>query len=254
MDLQSLVFLFFTALLGGITSIVIKGNKQFIQAVVMIGGAYLLGFTITHLFPEIFLGHENHGDHVHEVALSKTKIFVLGICILGGILIQKGLEYLTTGIEHGHAHLHGLSKIKGVQILLGLVLHSLLEGSILINDHTMHHGSHSGLLIGIILHKTPAAFILGSMLGQVFTKRITASLLLLFALASPFGYILGHVVNSSLELPHEYFDYFFAVVAGNFIHIAYNVLTEADPDHKFSWMKWLMILIGFALASMVEFV
>ncbi len=249
MEIGSIVFLFISAFVGGIGAFYFNENKKVIHAIVIIGGAYLLGFTITHLFPEIFLGH-----HEHEVHLDKLTIFGLGSCILAGILIQKGLEYLTTGIEHGHAHFHGLSKMKGMQILIGLVLHSLMEGGILINDHAMHDHGNSGLLIGIILHKTPAAFILATLLLQVFNKKTTVLFIGLFAIASPLGYAIGHIINESIHVPHDYFNYFFAVVAGNFIHIAYNVLTEADPDHKFSWLKWLWILLGFAMASLVEFV
>ena len=251
MELISIGILFTSALIGGISSLFLQNNKKVVHIVVIIGGAYLLGFVITHLFPEIFLGH--HNDHQHE--LDKLTIFILGSCILGGILIQKGLEYLTTGIEHGHAHLHGLSKMKGMQILLGLVLHSLLEGGILIHDHAMHgENSTNGLLVGIILHKTPAAFILGSLLKQVYSNRMTLVFLLLFAISSPVGFFLGQAISDSIHIPHDYFNFFFAMVAGNFIHIAYNVLTEADPHHEFSWLKWFYILIGFGLAAIVEFV
>ncbi|KAL8768009.1 MAG: hypothetical protein Q9209_005680 [Squamulea sp. 1 TL-2023] len=71
-----------------------------------VGG--LLGDTLFHLLPEIFLG-EAEPDHARFVLVSPNKNLLLGVAIMAGFLtfvaMDKGLR-IATGGEGGHDHSH----------------------------------------------------------------------------------------------------------------------------------------------------
>ncbi|KAI4164318.1 MAG: hypothetical protein LQ342_001964 [Letrouitia transgressa] len=71
-----------------------------------VGG--ILGDTLFHLLPEIFLG-EAESDHVRFVLVSPNKNLLLGLAIMVGFLtfvaMDKGLRIATGGDNsHGHSH------------------------------------------------------------------------------------------------------------------------------------------------------
>lgn len=72
-----------------------------------VGG--LLGDTLFHLLPEIFLG-EAEPNHARFVLVSPNKNLLLGVAIMVGFLtfvaMDKGLR-IATGGEGGHDHSHG---------------------------------------------------------------------------------------------------------------------------------------------------
>ncbi|KAJ9241021.1 hypothetical protein DTO169E5_3716 [Paecilomyces variotii] len=75
-----------------------------------VGG--LLGDTLFHLLPEIFLG-EDSPDHVRFVMVEPNKNLLLGLAIMVGFLtfvaMDKSLRIATGGDgghDHGHAHAH----------------------------------------------------------------------------------------------------------------------------------------------------
>ena len=63
--------------------------------------------------------------------------FNLGLYILVGFFIQKILENFSSGVEHGHIHVH--TKVPVSYLLIALVLHSFLEGSILTDSLHSNH-------------------------------------------------------------------------------------------------------------------
>ncbi|KAH6882468.1 zinc transporter YKE4 [Alternaria rosae] len=77
-----------------------------------VGG--LLGDTLFHLLPEIFLGEEEH-DSVKFVMVEPNKNLLLGVAIMVGFItfvaMDKGLR-IATGGEGGHDHSHGHSHDK----------------------------------------------------------------------------------------------------------------------------------------------
>ena len=84
-----------------------------------VGG--LLGDTLFHLLPEIFLG-EDSPQHVRFVLVEPNRNLLLGVAILIGFMtfvaMDKGLRIATGGEgghDHGgHSHAHGKSEKKGV--------------------------------------------------------------------------------------------------------------------------------------------
>src|SRR5438874_6968909 len=64
-------------------------------------GAYLLCLTLLHLLPELY--HAQPG-------LAPRDDLRIGALILAGFFTQIALDYISIGVEHGHAHplhLHG---------------------------------------------------------------------------------------------------------------------------------------------------
>lgn len=77
-----------------------------------VGG--LLGDTLFHLLPEIFLGEDEH-DKVKFVMVEPNKNLLLGVAIMVGfvtfVAMDKGLRIATGGQDphdhsHGHSHSH----------------------------------------------------------------------------------------------------------------------------------------------------
>jgi zinc transporter 7 len=76
-----------------------------------VGG--LLGDTLFHLLPEIFLG-EDSPEHVRFVLVNPNKNLILGLAIMVGFItfvaMDKALRIATGGDgghDHGHSHSHG---------------------------------------------------------------------------------------------------------------------------------------------------
>uniref|UniRef100_A0A8H7TNX8 Uncharacterized protein n=1 Tax=Bionectria ochroleuca TaxID=29856 RepID=A0A8H7TNX8_BIOOC len=80
-----------------------------------VGG--LLGDTLFHLLPEIFLG-EDEPERVRLVLVEPNRNLLLGLGILVGFMVfvamDKGLRIATGGAghDHSHGHDHGHAEIK----------------------------------------------------------------------------------------------------------------------------------------------
>ncbi|KAI1623754.1 major histocompatibility complex, class I [Exophiala viscosa] len=79
-----------------------------------VGG--LLGDTLFHLLPEIFLG-EDHHDRVKFVMLEPNRNLLLGVGILAGLVtfmaMDKALRIATGGDQHSHNHSHTPEQANG---------------------------------------------------------------------------------------------------------------------------------------------
>lgn len=141
----------------------------------------------------------------------------------------------------------------GIQVLLGLCLHSFVEGMPLSSYPHLHgsagmaEGNVNHLLYGIILHKAPAAFALVVLLLQSnFSRLFILSSLIVFSFMSP----LGAFVTEILVVGETATTRIMAIVVGSFLHISTTILFEADDTHHhtISWWKLLAIIIGFGIA------
>ncbi|RZL16038.1 MAG: hypothetical protein EOO62_02435, partial [Hymenobacter sp.] len=116
------------ALVGVVSS---ARTTQWLKPLLAFSGAYLFTLTITHLLPE-------------ALTLLPDAPQRVGYWVLAGFFGQLLLEVLSQGIEHGHVHAPDAAQQGRVPLLLvmALVVHSLLEGSILVR------GAGSGGLVG----------------------------------------------------------------------------------------------------------
>ncbi|XOV91922.1 MAG: ZIP family metal transporter [Bacteroidota bacterium] len=237
-----ILILFISALLGGLATLLIGIKPSAIRLPLIFAGAFLFGVTIIHILPEIF-------------TLSDQPMKI-GVFILVGFFMQQLLEHFTSGIEHGHFHSHkghsALSGITTIPLLVALVIHSLLEGALLTHDSPFHarHESYT-LLLGIILHKMPAAFALMTTLksGKSFTLNQWI-ILLIFALSSPVGLLFSERI---LTLSQEHLLFLFALVCGSFLHISTTIFIESNPEHKLGIKKIIAAVGGAFVAIVAEF-
>lgn len=245
--LINISILLFSALLPGFF---ILGNRSFnetkIKYFLVFAGAYLFSMTVIHLIPDLFLSGEDP--------------FTLGLYILIGFFLQKVLENFSNGVEHGHLHIHHGS-FPVSYLLVALALHSFLEGSILTDSlHSNHapdsvysHGSSPKILLGIVMHKIPAALALTALLvSQLKTKVKAFLLLLIFAVSSPLGLVTSEFFSHSNVLSSGYMIIFFAVVAGSFLQISTTIFIETDPHHKLNWKRFSVSILGASAAVLAQ--
>ncbi|MEM8895125.1 MAG: ZIP family metal transporter, partial [Bacteroidota bacterium] len=172
--LSDSLILFITSLLGGLAVYLLpKLSGKQLKMPLVFAGSYLFAITIIHIMPELFHSHRMEGNKI-------------GLFVLLGFFFQHFLEFITAGVEHGHMHKqtddhhHSTSSI--YMLMIGLSLHSLLEGTLISHPPGSHtHHSANPLLLGIVLHKMPAAFALMSVLSCEFHKKtIPVVLLVIF--------------------------------------------------------------------------
>jgi len=234
----SIVLLVLGAVFGGLIALKTKVGQENIRLPLIFAGSFLFSITIIHILPEVFTLAENP--------------MKIGVYILIGFFLQQFLEKLTSGVEHGHSHSHNSSTFSITYILLGLSIHSILEGSLLTHSSPFHkhHESYS-LLIGILLHKGPAAFALVALFKSTGIRtNKTIFFLILFSLMSPLGLILGeYLLNFSIQSVLL----LFAIVSGGFLHISTTIFVESSPNHSFKFDRQIVSLAGASFAVLAEF-
>jgi zinc transporter ZupT len=249
---SKLLVLFFTPLLSGllIYFLPVNGNRNF-RLVLVFAGAYLFAITVTHILPELYVEHE--------------ELKWVGVFVLLGFFLQQVLEYFTSGVEHGHVpsqdhdhhhhgHEHSHKPISAVVLLAALCVHAFLEGSILAQP--LQYGMNydiNAILLGIVLHRAPAAFALMAVLSfQLGSKRKSLPHLIIFSLAAPVGLLVSTYLFSSEVLSQTGMIYLYALVSGNFLHISTTIVFESSPDHHFNARKLLVAVIGAVVAVAIE--
>lgn len=238
------LLLFSSVLIGGGLAWGFSGKedrirKDYLPMLLSFSGAYLLGIAAMELMPTVFSNPEYH----------------TGIWLLAGFFIQLLLEGLSQGVEHGHVHAHNQQGYRyALSVMIGLGLHALMEGlplgaavETLGGGHHHEHTEGSHLLMGIVLHKIPAAFALALLLRHSgYGKRFTWACLLVFAALSPLGAAIGEVIS----IDPVWTNRVLAVVVGSFLHISTTIIFEADGDtgHGISLKKFGVVVLGMAVA------
>jgi len=136
---------------------------------------------------------------------------------------------------------------------LVLAVHSLLAGLALGMEGTFW-GSLA-IFIAIVAHKGSAAFALGITLhrGGISRRRITRTLLL-FALATPLGIVLGSLFTRLLagDTGRFFEAVFDALAAGTFLYISVlDIIKEAFFDHRWRWAKFILVTVGLVLMAVL---
>ena len=242
----SISILFLSALVSGLLVFVIPDlDKKNYKLALVFAGAYLFSVTIIHIMPELFSQAEDPTS--------------IGLYVLLGFFLQQILEYFTSGAEHGHVHTHSGEHQHGftasIMVLIAMIIHALLEGSLLAHPSVIHeHHDANSLLIGIVLHKAPAAFALMSIIVcQLKNNKLAIIFLLLFAIASPLGMLIGDFYVENSALPDQVFTILFAVVSGNFLHISTTIVFETSENHHFNAKKLVIAVLGALVAVGAEY-
>lgn len=243
------LLLFFTAMIAGLLVFFAPAfRERYFKLVLVFAGSYLFSITILHIIPELFSSGYNSGR--------------MGLYILLGFLLQQLLEFWSSGIEHGHIHKHSSETSKGViTLMVGLFIHAFLEGTLLSHSSVVteeaiasaHAHSDKTILLGIIMHKGPAAFALTAVLSASLSKRWSILLLTVFALASPMGMLSSSFFISNGILSKEGIGLLYGLVTGGFLHISTTIFFESSPHHKFQLNKLMVTFLAAALAMASEY-
>lgn len=242
----AVLILFLTVLgAGWATQLVPTAGTTWLKPLLAFSGAYLFTLTITHLLPEALL-------------LVPGEVHRIGYFVLAGFFGQLVLEVFSQGVEHGHVHQHtGHAGHVPFLLLFSLVIHSFLEGSILVKTPAVGTMSDDfyAILAGVALHHIPAAFALvAALMLRLGSFRKALPLLVLFALAAPAGIVVSNYVVLEQLLTGGLYGALLGFVAGNFLHVSTTILFETSPEHRLNLPKLVATLAGTALALAVELV
>jgi len=244
--------LFFTPLLAGLLVFFFNGIRTAtFKLILVFAGAYLFAITVVHILPELYLTG------------SRTEL--IGVFVLAGFFLQQFLEYYTSGIEHGHLHHHhrhdvssnhGSSTVSALVLLVALCVHAFLEGAMLVEPPAGAELDRdvNAILLGIALHRAPAAFALMIVLSdQLQSKKLAVPYLVAFSLAAPIGlFVSTEFLNAEL-LSERGLVFLYALVSGNFLHISTTIVFESSPEHRFNARKLGVAVAGALLAVAVEY-
>jgi zinc transporter ZupT len=111
----------------------------------------------------------------------------------------------------------------------------------------------NAILLGIALHRAPAAFALMTVLSFGLNSRAKAlPHLIFFSLAAPAGLLLGTYLTEAQILSSTGLIYLYALVCGNFLHISTTIVFESSPEHRFNVRKLGIAIFGALVAVAVE--
>jgi zinc transporter ZupT len=248
-----LLVLFLTPLLSGLLIYLVPKSKGVNYKLLLVfSGSYLFSITVIHILPELY----KKGDALE----------LIGLFVLAGFFLQHLLEYFTSGIEHGHIHTQPhhphtshhhehQRNMSALVLLAALCIHAFLEGGMLaqpVNMGPMY--DVNAVLLGIALHRAPAAFALMTVLAfQLRSKNKALPHLIGFSLAAPAGLVLSTLLARHEILTSTGLMYLYALVSGNFLHISTTIVVESSPEHHFNARKMAVVILGALLAIGAEF-
>ncbi|MFC4163588.1 ZIP family metal transporter [Epilithonimonas zeae] len=219
-----ILLLILSVLIGVFLGKYFGSKQQFAKNLLILSAGFLITICLNEVFPEVYHSEDHN----------------IGIFVILGVLIQMLLESLTKGFEHGHLHHHSDEhSIIPVALIIGLFVHAFIEGIPLSHEKE----TFSPYLLGILFHNIPISFVLGSFLAH--SKNFSTKfwlIVLVFALASPLGMLLGKYFDENLKV------YFLAVVGGIFLHISSVIIFESNKNHKMDWQKIILVICGIVLA------
>lgn len=247
-----LLVLFLTPLLSGLLIFLVpKGKGTNYKMLLAFAGAYLFAITVIHILPELYT--------------QSLGLELIGLFVLIGFFLQQLLEYFTSGVEHGHMHTNDQAhahhhthhnSASAIVLLIALCIHAFLEGGMLAEPLARAPVyDTNAILLGIALHRAPAAFALMTVLAiQLGARRKAVPYLLVFSLAAPVGLWISTLLTQQDILSSTGLMYLYALVSGNFLHISTTIVFESSPGHKFNAQKMAVTIFGALVAVAVEFV
>ena len=249
MTLQ-LAVLFFTPLIAGLLVYLVPSAKgSNFKLLLVFAGSYLFAITVTHILPELYSEH--------------LEMELIGLFVLAGFFLQQFLEYFTSGVEHGHVHAHdephhhhshAHQTVSALVLLSALCVHAFLEGGMLAKPAAPGYDMNA-VLLGIALHRAPAAFALMTVLTtQLRSKSRALPYLIGFSIAAPIGLFISAYFIETEVMTDTSLIYLYALVSGNFLHISTTIVFESSPEHRFHAKKLAVAVVGALMAVAVEYI
>lgn len=245
-----LLVLFLTPLISGLLIYLVPKSKGTnFKLLLVFAGSYLFAITVIHILPELYRQH--------------LGVELIGLFVLAGFFLQQLLEYFTSGIEHGHIHTteqHTYDRthhsISALVLLFALCIHAFLEGGMLAQPVAFGPKyDMNAILLGIALHRAPAAFALMTVLAfQLHSRNRALPHLIGFSFAAPAGLLLSTYLANHEILSATGLTYLYALVCGNFLHISTTIVFESSPGHRFNARKMAVAVVGALVAVAVEYI
>ncbi len=234
----SYALLFLLPFVGGFIAMQVSSvNKNLLKLFLAFSGAFLFSVSIVDILPTLY---------------QKNTQINSGVFILAGFFFQIILEYFTKGIEHGHLHSHGRRNQFPTAIVIGLCVHSFIEGIPLSNIGFLSEAQRVHLIYGVALHEAPAAFTLITLLRHNHISRSTSYIIMvLYSCMSLFGISLSSISTGMTFFDSGVLQNILALVIGTFLHISTTILFENSENHSFGRFKLMAIAIGVGLALLI---
>jgi zinc and cadmium transporter len=240
-NISAILCLSLPILITGVLAFVVGIKRSNLRLILAFSAAYLFALSIIHMLPEAVTG-----SNAKQAGL----FIVLGFCL------QLVIDTFSTGIEHGHVHLHSSSCHSHLPygIIIGLFLHSFLEGLPVYNVVEPGAPVNYGLIMGLGIHNVPITIAFVALLREHEQRKMRSGLLLVaFSLMAPLGYLFSYILHTiGLNNYEVYSKVAYAVVIGIFLHISTAILFESSDQHKYNLRKVLAMLGGIIVAYLMS--
>lgn len=228
-------------LVAGIVAFNIRIEQTRLRLILAFSAAYLFAIAIMHMLPEAF---------------ANSNVKLVGLFIVLGFSLQLLIDTFSTGIEHGHVHLHSSTCKKHLPygIIIGLLLHSFLEGLPIYDPNAPENSFvNYQLILGLAIHNLPITIAFVSLLKEHDSKGKNWFLLFVFAIMTPIGYLSSYFLQSvGLHNYELYSQAAFALVIGIFLHISTAILFETSDHHRYNLAKVVVMAGGIVLAYFIS--
>jgi len=228
--------LFIATFAVGLLTLVKKWEDEPLHLFVSFGAGIFLGVVFLHFVPE-------------SLAASAAPS-VAAMLLLGFLLIFFVERFLLTRGDGGEVHEH---KAVAITALLGLTVHSLIEGLGLAMIGTGER--FSGVLYySILSHNLPAAISLVSLfLLARLGKKSVILVLLIFSISTPGAAVLSHFIFTSQN--QTFVAHLNALTAGSLLYVATGeLLPEVFHTSAKKWLKLCLLILGIAVILFIEFI
>lgn len=155
---------------------------------------------------------------------------------------------------HGHSHLPGQKvqvSIGGLLIVVALSFHSIFEGMAI--GLQKSNGDVYAMLIAVAIHKFVIAFVVGMEVFAEGTRVVVLiTYMVIFALMSPIGIVLGMV--SELSLDSLAVGYLNALATGTLLYVTFfEVLQREKNSRLLGIYQFLAVTLGFVIMTVISY-
>ncbi|MBE0636366.1 ZIP family metal transporter [Candidatus Bipolaricaulota bacterium] len=243
------IALLLTAIAGGWIALRLCATRKcsrLLSSANALAGGFFLGAALLHLLPEA-----QESLAVVEGPLPWAMI----LCLVGFLLILL-LEKLASAGGHHLPDTKTLSKRNPLYpyvLTIVLSLHSIIAGYALGAGATMNMVMI--IFLAEVSHKLSAAFALGvSLVRSGMDALHLRRVLLLFALMTPFGILLGEFVSSRIQgqTSDLVSGIVNAIAAGTFLYVAIvDIIHEEFESQERLWEKFALLVCGLAFMALL---
>jgi zinc transporter ZupT len=203
-----------------------EGKAHVMRLLSGVAAGYLIAVTLVRVLPEAI---EQGGD-------------VMMLWALGGFVLVHAIEHgISPHFHYGEeTHVHIGTSMTGVLALVGLSLHSMMDGMAITAAIRSHSNLGMLVFVGILLHRIPEGGTISSIfLARGFGARGAMMAALVLALAA----LLGSIGQGWLRIP---LGPVLGVTAGLGIYVASSDLLPEAQKEK-GWKSTLSLVAGVAI-------